>query len=94
MEGATVDGEVLSARRVNVLRQGEKNSWLEIVLDEGKNRHIRKLIEATGQAVLRLVRVRIGGLELGNLPKGQFRHLTKAEIEGMGSSSRNVSEKK
>jgi 23S rRNA pseudouridine2605 synthase len=64
---------------VQVLRTGEHNSWLEIVLDEGKNRHIRRLLEMFEIEVLRLVRIRIGALDLGNLAKGQWRHLTADE---------------
>ncbi len=81
LQGVSVDGQFLTARRVRKLRQGEKNSWLEIVLDEGRNRHIRRLIEAIGQTVLRLVRVAVGPQELGNLAKGQFRFLTQKEVQ-------------
>ena len=80
LQGVSPEGELLNARGVRILRQGEKNSWLEIVLDEGKNRHIRRLIEAIGQTVLRLVRVAIGPLTLGDLPKGQVRFLTEKEV--------------
>jgi 23S rRNA pseudouridine2605 synthase len=48
-------------------------------LDEGKNRHIRRLLEAFEIEVLRLVRIRIGNVELGDLAKGQWRHLTADE---------------
>lgn len=72
-------GERLRVKRVNRLRAGEKNSWLEIVLDEGKNRHIRHMMESTGIEVLRLVRVAIGPLQLGDLPKGRYRALTADE---------------
>ena len=58
---------------------GGKNSWLEISLEEGKNRHIRRLLEALGVEVLRLVRVSIGPLELGELKKGEVRPLTDGE---------------
>ncbi len=78
--GVEESGEKLAACRVSVLRAGERNSWLEVVLDEGRNRHIRRLCEAFGLEVLRLVRVRIGGLELGSLAKGSFRHLTRSEV--------------
>jgi 23S rRNA pseudouridine2605 synthase len=66
-----------------VLRRGEKNSWLELVLDEGKNRHIRRLLGALDIAVLRLIRVAVGPLQLGKLAKGEFRILTQAEIEDL-----------
>lgn len=87
-EGVCEAGECLAARRVVVLRSGERNSWLEMVLDEGRNRHIRRLCEALGLEVLRLIRVRIGGLELGLLGKGLFRHLTRAEVEALAGLGR------
>jgi 23S rRNA pseudouridine2605 synthase len=50
------------------------------VLDEGKNRHIRRLLQARDIEVLRLIRVAVGGLALGDLPKGQWRTLTEVEL--------------
>jgi 23S rRNA pseudouridine2605 synthase len=76
--------EVLSAKNVSVLRTGGKHSWLQIILDEGKNRHIRRLLEASRVGVLRLIRVAIGNLQLGSLPKGRFRHLTETEVKQLG----------
>ncbi|RCK81384.1 MAG: Ribosomal large subunit pseudouridine synthase B [Candidatus Ozemobacter sibiricus] len=73
--------EWLAVKRVSVLRSGGKHCWLEIVLDEGKNRHLRRLFEALGIAVLRLIRVAIGALPLGDLPKGAWRFLTPAECQ-------------
>jgi 23S rRNA pseudouridine2605 synthase len=69
----------LRAKSARLLRHGDKNSWLEIVLDEGRNRHIRRMLAACDVEVLRLVRVAIGPLQLGNLPKGQWRELTETE---------------
>jgi 23S rRNA pseudouridine2605 synthase len=82
-KGINVEGEFLSAERVHMLRHGTRNSWLEIVLTEGKNRHIRRLLGAFGVEVLRLVRVSVGGLQLGDLPKGAFRHLKEQEVRGL-----------
>ena len=79
----TKDGEILRIKRARVLRGGHRNTWLEIVLDEGKNRHIRRMLEELGVEVLRLVRVAIGPLSLGQLPKGGVRPLTASEKEGI-----------
>jgi 23S rRNA pseudouridine2605 synthase len=71
--------EELRAKGACLLRHGEKNSWLEITLDEGKNRQIRRLLEALEVRVLRLVRVSIGPIELGDLKKGSTRRLMPEE---------------
>ncbi|KTR06799.1 pseudouridine synthase [Aureimonas ureilytica] len=73
-------GEWLGTLSVRLLRQGDKTAWLEIVLGEGRNRHIRRLLDAFGLETLRLVRVAIGSLELGDLAKGQTRELSADEI--------------
>jgi len=75
----TAPGEFLRVKQARVLRQGSRNSWLEVVLEEGRNRHIRRLLEHLGIEVLRLVRVAIGPLILGDLAKGKYRPLTAAE---------------
>lgn len=73
------DGGWLRARRARLLRSGDKNCWLEIRLDEGKNRQIRRMLAAMGVEVLRLIRVAIGPLPLGPLAKGKYRMLTAEE---------------
>ena len=75
----TEEGDQLRALRATLLRSGQKNSWLEIILDEGKNRHIRRMLAAREIEVLRLIRVAIGPLQLGKLAKGAHRPLTPAE---------------
>lgn len=82
------DGEVLRVKSAKVLRGGAKNSWLEIVLDEGKNRHLRRIFAALDLEVLRLVRVAIGSLELGSLPKGKARMLHVAEKDALDAEMR------
>ena len=83
--GVRDGSNLLHITSVRELRRGERNSWLEIVLHEGKNRHIRRMLQVLGVEVLRLVRVAIGSLELGDLPKGRSRKLSaaeKAEVTG------------
>jgi 23S rRNA pseudouridine2605 synthase len=78
--------EFLSVKRAAIVRVGKKNSWLEIVLDEGKNRQIRRLLAALGIDVLRLVRIAVGPLRLGDLPKGKVRELTQEEKAALDSA--------
>jgi len=77
--GMVLDGERLVAKSASVLRAGTRNAWLEVVLSEGRNRQIRRLLDAVDAAVLRLVRIDVGGVRLGELPRGAVRHLTPAE---------------
>jgi 23S rRNA pseudouridine2605 synthase len=81
------EGDFLSAKRVGLVRHGKRNSWLEVIIEEGRNRHIRRLLAALGVNVLRLVRIAIGPVRLESLPKGQYRRLTqdeKAELDRPG----------
>lgn len=79
----TEDGDFLQVKGLKVIRSGQKNSWLEIMLDEGKNRHIRRMLEAHGIEVMRIIRVAIGPLPLANLAKGQSRELTPSEKQAL-----------
>jgi 23S rRNA pseudouridine2605 synthase len=83
--GLQVDVDFLAAHRVRTLRQGSRNSWLEVVLTEGKNRHIRRLLGALDVQAMRLIRVAIGPLALGDLAKGNYRHLTDDELDAIAS---------
>ncbi|WP_168880227.1 pseudouridine synthase [Rhizobium sp. P28RR-XV] len=77
------DGELLTASSARLLRSGDRNSWIEVELKEGRNRQIRRMLEALGIECLRLVRVAFGDIALGDLPKGGVRALTEAEILGL-----------
>jgi 23S rRNA pseudouridine2605 synthase len=89
-KGVQHDGETLRVHSVNRLRSGQKNSWLEVVLDEGKNRQIRRMLQTVGVDVLRLVRVAIGSLALGDLAKGVSRPLSTEEKTQLDNAIRRA----
>jgi 23S rRNA pseudouridine2605 synthase len=66
-----------------ILRQGEKNSWVRVVVTEGRNRLVKRMFSAIGHPVLKLKRVEFGPIQLGNLLIGQFRYLNSEEVEGL-----------
>jgi 16S rRNA U516 pseudouridylate synthase RsuA-like enzyme len=65
------------------VRDSAKYTHFEITLTEGRNRQVRRMVEALGAVVLKLVRVRIGPLGIGTLPIGKWRLLTRAEVESL-----------
>lgn len=75
----TDEGDVLNAKSAEIVRHGSKNCWLEIVLDEGKNCHIRRTLSALDIEVLRLLRTGIGPLRMADLLKGAIRELSTEE---------------
>lgn len=81
--GRVDDGEALRAKSARLLRAGARHGWIEVVLDEGRNRHIRRLLRALDTGVLRLVRVAIGSLTMGTLEKGGWRELSAAEARSL-----------
>ena len=84
--GIECDGDTLRAKSATMLRHGAKNAWLEIVLAEGRNRQIRRLLAAQDAGVLRLIRVAIGSLPLGDLAKGSWRMLSIEEANALASN--------
>lgn len=88
LAGVVESGETLRASAAAWLRSSERSAWLELVLDEGRNRQIRRMLAALDRKVLRLVRVAIGPLELGDLPKGATRRLSPAEVAALGANPR------
>jgi 16S rRNA U516 pseudouridylate synthase RsuA-like enzyme len=63
-----------------ILQRGEKNSWVRVVVTEGRNRLVKRMFSAIGHPVLKLKRVEFGPIQLGGLPIGQFRYLTPEEV--------------
>ena len=86
MEWCCSDGPTQPAQ-VKRVRDSAKYSFIEITIHEGRNRQVRRMIEAIGSKVLKLVRIAIGSLRIGDLPIGQYRELTPAEIALLGATA-------
>jgi 23S rRNA pseudouridine2605 synthase len=76
------DGHV-KARQVQRIKNQGESTWLRIVLNEGKNREIRRMLARLGHKVLRLRRIAIGSVQLGNLKKGKARRLSVPELTSL-----------
>jgi 23S rRNA pseudouridine2605 synthase len=94
LHGIETGDDVLRVKRARILRVGGKNCWLEIVLDEGKNRQIRRILESLHIEVLRLIRVAVGPLRLGDLPKGNMRTVTSEEKVALDRALRRSESKR
>ena len=76
-------GDFAKPSSVRRVEDRGKYTWLEVVLTEGKNREVRRMIEAVGFKVLKLVRTRLGALTLAGLEVGKWRALTAAELNAL-----------
>lgn len=79
------DGYKSRPAQVSVIRSKGKGAWLNIVMKEGRKRQIREIAELLGLYVVKLKRVRISSLSLGSLKKGDWKHLSEAEIQALKS---------
>jgi 23S rRNA pseudouridine2605 synthase len=77
--GVTIEGRKARAERAKVLRS-RANAWLEVTLKEGRNRQLRKMLDALGHPVVKLRRVAIGPLASAGMRPGDYRNLTEKEI--------------
>jgi 23S rRNA pseudouridine2605 synthase len=80
------DGHV-KAKRVQRWKTRGESTWLRIVLNEGKNREIRRMLARLGHKVLRLRRVAIGPVQLGNLKPGKARRLSATDLTALGHAA-------
>jgi len=74
------DGSRTRPAKVWIADEDGKGTWLGVILKEGKKRQLRRMAECSGLHVNRLIRIRIGSLNLGNLPPGEWRELSQKEI--------------
>lgn len=79
--GIMLEGKMTLPARFELIRSGEKNGWIEVHLSEGRNRQIRKMLESEKIEVMRLIRVQLGTISLGELSKGEWRELSVEEIK-------------
>jgi pseudouridine synthase len=83
-DGIELADGVTRPAAVERIRDSAKYTHLEITLTEGRNRQVRRMVEALGAAVLKLVRVRIGPIRIGTLQIGKYRELTGRERQLLG----------
>ena len=77
----TLDGYTIQKPTVRLLSAKGNGAKLAVTIHEGRNRQVRRMCAMAGLPVTRLIRISEGGLALGDLPKGKWRHLTKEEVE-------------
>lgn len=82
-EGVPLDDGLARAARVEVLERTDEGARLAVVLKEGRNREVRRLLAAVGHPVRTLARRRFGPVSLGGLPEGEWRDLTDAEARAL-----------
>lgn len=87
--GVILDGRITAPAPIEVLEQSAKYTRLRIVLREGRKRQIRRIAAGFGHPVRRLVRVRIGPLQLGNMQPGDWRALTPQEVNNLHRATRS-----
>jgi 23S rRNA pseudouridine2605 synthase len=78
--GVNLDGKATNPAGVRVLRKTREGTWIEVIMSEGRKRQIRRVAARLGHPALQVKRVKIGPLELGDLPSGAWRRLTDEEV--------------
>ena len=80
-QGVTLDGRLTSPAQVRVVRYETFDTVVLVTIHEGRYRQVRRMFEAVGHQVVSLRRVGFGPIQLGDLPRGQWRRLTDAEVK-------------
>ena len=84
-KGLLIDGKMTAPAAIEVLHRQNGNAEVRVTIREGRNRQVRKMLAAIGHEVTSLARVQMGGLSLGDLKVGAYRHLTEEEVERLKS---------
>ncbi|MBA5869671.1 MAG: pseudouridine synthase [Nitrospira sp. CR2.1] len=77
--GVKLEDGLTAPAKVQKISRAESNSWLEVTIHEGRKHQVKRMLEAVGHAVIKLTRVRMGPLLLGDLAAGEYRFLTDRE---------------
>lgn len=80
-KGIMLDDGMTAPAKVRTIRKLKSNSWVDITIYEGRKRQVRRMFDRIGHSVIKLIRIRINGLQLGNLRPGGFRYLEPGEVE-------------
>lgn len=80
-KGILLDDGMTAPAKVRTLKKLQANSWIDITIHEGRKRQVRRMLDRVGHSVIRLIRIRINGLSLGNLKPGEYRYLSAEEVE-------------
>lgn len=80
-KGIKLDDGVTAPAVVRKLKKADANSWIELTIHEGRYHQVKRMMERVGHTVIKLIRVRYGSIELGNVPPGTFRYLTPEEVK-------------
>lgn len=73
--GVKIEGQMTAPAQVEIVESQPNNTWINITIHEGRNRQIRKMCEAIGYPVMRLIRLKLGDWELGNLKPGEYKQI-------------------
>jgi len=83
MKGVFIDGKKTYPAKIRILKETKKNSIVEIIIHEGRNRQVKKMCEEIGHRVLKLERYAIGSININGLKEGKWRYLTDKEINNL-----------
>lgn len=82
-QGVSLEDGMTGPAQVRKVRKVEANSWLEVTIREGRKHQVKRMLESVGHPVIKLLRIRMGPIALGDLQPGEFRFLTDREANGL-----------
>jgi 23S rRNA pseudouridine2605 synthase len=89
-KGIMLDDGITAPAKIEEIKKLKANSWVDITIHEGRKRQVRRMFDRIGHSVIRLIRIRIDGLNLGGLTPGEFRNLTPEELGKLQKDTMNI----